>query len=43
MGRVRGGDNRGFTLIELLVVISIVSLLSSVVLASLNRERKKAD
>lgn len=31
----------GFTLIELLVVISIVSLLSSVVLSSLNGARKK--
>src|SRR3989344_2686479 len=33
----------GFTLIELLVVISIVSLLSSVVLAALNGARTKAD
>ncbi len=33
---------RGFTLIELLVVISIVSLLSSVVLSSLNTAREKA-
>ncbi len=33
---------KGFTLIELLVVISIVSLVSSVVLASLNSSRQKA-
>jgi type II secretion system protein G len=34
--------NQGFTLIELLVVISIISLLSSVVLSSLNSARAKA-
>lgn len=34
--------NRGFTLIELLVVVSIIGLLSSVVLASLNSARIRA-
>lgn len=35
-------QNKGFTLIELLVVISIIGLLSSVVLVSLNSSRVKA-
>lgn len=39
---MKGHKSFGFTLIELLVVISIISLLSSVVLASLNSARSKA-
>lgn len=34
--------NRGFTLIELMVVIAIISLLSSIVLASIKTAREKA-
>lgn len=42
MKHTKNKQNQGFTLIELLVVISIISLLSSVVLASLSQARLKA-
>ena len=39
---ISNAKNFGFTLIELLVVISIIALLSSIVLATLNSSRDKA-
>ena len=42
MSKTDKKTKKGFTLIELLVVISIISLLSSVVLSSLNSARAKA-
>ncbi|MEO5635351.1 MAG: type II secretion system protein [Candidatus Paceibacterota bacterium] len=41
-GLARRSTTEGFTLIELLVVVSIISLLSSIVFASLNGARVKA-
>jgi len=42
MFKIHKKTKKGFTLIELLVVVSIISLLSSIVLASLNTARAKA-
>ena len=39
---MKSQNNRGFEMIELLVVIAVISILSSVVLASLNTAREKA-
>lgn len=42
MFKILKSKKKGFTLIELLVVVAIISLLSSVVMASLNSARVKA-
>lgn len=39
---IKNNHKKGFTLIELLVVISIISLISAVILASLNEARSRA-
>ncbi len=40
--KIKGRSDKGFTLIELLVVVSIISLLTSIVLASLSSAKGKA-
>ncbi|MES2622920.1 MAG: type II secretion system protein [Patescibacteria group bacterium] len=41
--KFNSSHNKGFTLIELLVVVAIISLLSSIVLASLKSAKDRAD